>query len=174
MNGYAYADNNPVMNIDPDGHWVWFAVGAGFSIYDGYKTYKKTKSWKKAGWAAAKSAATSVAIGGAFKVAGRGLKFAHSAYKARNPVLKLAKRVKYTNTVANRMANPSRYVPKYHVANTMKYGRKATDSGARGIKKLTNRTSYSTMYKNKKKYTLKVVYNKFTKRVYHTHYSKYK
>ena len=67
MNGYAYADNNPVMNVDPDGHWVWTAVGAGFAAYDAYKTYKKTKSWKKAGWAAAKSIATSVAFGAVFK-----------------------------------------------------------------------------------------------------------
>ncbi|WP_429960276.1 DNRLRE domain-containing protein [Enterococcus sp. AZ012] len=83
MNGYTYADNNPVMNVDPDGHWVWFAVGAGFAAYDAYKTYKKTKSWKKAGWAAAKSAATSAAFGGAFKVLGRGLKFARSASNLR-------------------------------------------------------------------------------------------
>ena len=34
MNGYAYADNNPVMNVDPDGHWVWTVVGAGFAAYD--------------------------------------------------------------------------------------------------------------------------------------------
>ena len=83
MNGYTYADNNPVMNVDPDGHWVQFAVGAGFAAYDAYKTYKKTKSWKKAGWAAAKSAATSAAFGGAFKVLGRGLKFARSASNLR-------------------------------------------------------------------------------------------
>ena len=30
MNGYAYADNNPVMKIDPDGH---FAIAAGWGIY---------------------------------------------------------------------------------------------------------------------------------------------
>nr|WP_082791718.1 RHS repeat-associated core domain-containing protein [Bacillus nakamurai] len=23
QNGYAYGNNNPVMNVDPDGHWVW-------------------------------------------------------------------------------------------------------------------------------------------------------
>lgn len=24
MNGYTYGDNNPIMNIDPDGHLAWF------------------------------------------------------------------------------------------------------------------------------------------------------
>ena len=166
MNGYTYADNNPVMNVDPDGHLVWFAA------YDAYKTYKKTKSWKKAGWAAAKSAATSAAFGGAFKVLGRGLKFARSVYKSRTSVIGLAKRIKYTNTVANRMSNPSRYIPKYYVANTIKYGKKAADTGVKGLKKYINKSAYSSMYKNGKKYKLKVVYNRFTKRVYHTHYYK--
>ncbi|MBC2368826.1 hypothetical protein HBP99_09265 [Listeria booriae] len=53
MNGYTYGDNNPVMNIDPDGHWVWLAINAGFAIHDGYKEYKKSKSWKRALFSAA-------------------------------------------------------------------------------------------------------------------------
>lgn len=98
-------------------------------------TSKKTKSWKKSGWAVAKSAATSAAFGCAFKVLGRGLKFARSGYKSRTSVIGLAKRMKYTNTVANRMSNPSRYIPKYYVANTIKYGKKAADTGVKGLKK---------------------------------------
>nr|WP_276565610.1 RHS repeat-associated core domain-containing protein [Bacillus thuringiensis] len=47
MNGYTYADNNPVMNVDPDGHWVWIAVNAGFAAYDGYKAYKAGGNWKQ-------------------------------------------------------------------------------------------------------------------------------
>ncbi|MEC1539526.1 RHS repeat-associated core domain-containing protein [Bacillus subtilis] len=46
QNGYAYGNNNPVMNVDPDGHWVWIVVNAGFVAYDGYKAYKSGKGWK--------------------------------------------------------------------------------------------------------------------------------
>lgn len=34
------------MNVDPDGHWVWFVVNAGFAVYDGYKAHKSGKDWK--------------------------------------------------------------------------------------------------------------------------------
>lgn len=44
QNGYVYADNNPVMHVNPDGHWVWLVVNAGFAAYDGYKAYKSGKS----------------------------------------------------------------------------------------------------------------------------------
>ncbi|MFC5774102.1 RHS repeat-associated core domain-containing protein [Ectobacillus antri] len=40
QNGYAYVNNNPVMGIDPDGHFFWLAVNAGFAAYDGYKAYR--------------------------------------------------------------------------------------------------------------------------------------
>ncbi|EAE8348015.1 type IV secretion protein Rhs [Listeria monocytogenes] len=70
MNGYNYANNNPVMYVDPDGHWVWLAVNAGFALYDGYKSYKKTKSWKKAGIAAIKGAVG----GGKLKAAGKAMR----------------------------------------------------------------------------------------------------
>ncbi|WP_176518863.1 RHS repeat-associated core domain-containing protein, partial [Bacillus wiedmannii] len=53
MNGYTYGDNNPVMNVDPDGHWVWIAINAGFAAYDGYKAYKAGGNWKEVGWAVA-------------------------------------------------------------------------------------------------------------------------
>ena len=55
MNGYTYADDNPVMNRDPDGHWAWAVVNAGFAVYDGYKAYKAGKNKKQIAWAVASS-----------------------------------------------------------------------------------------------------------------------
>ncbi len=72
MNGYDYGQNNPVMHVDPDGHRIWLAINAGFAAYDGYKAYKKTKSWKKAGIAAGKGA-----LGGALN---KGYRAARSYY----------------------------------------------------------------------------------------------
>jgi len=41
------------MHVDPDGHWVWLAINAGFAAYDGYKAYKAGKSKKQIAWAVA-------------------------------------------------------------------------------------------------------------------------
>jgi RHS repeat-associated protein len=75
QNGYTYADNNPVMHVDPDGHFVWLAVNAGFAAYDGYKAYKSGKGWKKV----AVAAGLGLIGGGGYK----GGKIAYRIYKAR-------------------------------------------------------------------------------------------
>ncbi|MDE8565795.1 type IV secretion protein Rhs, partial [Anoxybacillus rupiensis] len=70
QNGYTYANNNPVMLVDPDGHFVWMVVNAGFAAYDGYKAFKT------GGWTAATIAVGVGLVGGAaFK--------AYRIYKAR-------------------------------------------------------------------------------------------
>nr|WP_084167355.1 RHS repeat-associated core domain-containing protein [Shouchella lehensis] len=53
QNGYTYANNNPVMLVDPDGHYFWLAVNAGFAAYHGYKAYKAGKGWRGVGGAVA-------------------------------------------------------------------------------------------------------------------------
>jgi predicted GIY-YIG superfamily endonuclease len=61
------------MLVDPDGHWVWLAINAGFAAYDAYKAYKSGKGWK--GVAAA--AALGLIGGGRIKAA---KKISHSVY----------------------------------------------------------------------------------------------
>ncbi len=53
QNGYTYANNNPVMLVDPDGHFVWMTINAGLAAHDGYKAYKSEKGWKGVAVAAA-------------------------------------------------------------------------------------------------------------------------
>ena len=45
------------MFVDPDRHYVWAVVNAGFVFYDGYKAYKVGKKAGKKGWAIAGSVA---------------------------------------------------------------------------------------------------------------------
>ncbi len=46
QNGYTYANNNPVMMVDPDGEYVQLVVW-GYRTYKLYKGYKKFKKIKK-------------------------------------------------------------------------------------------------------------------------------
>lgn len=78
QNGYTYANNNPVMLVDPDGHFVWMAINAGFAAYDGYKAYKSGKGWKGVAF----SAAFGFVGGGRLKVA-RSAGLAAEKYLAR-------------------------------------------------------------------------------------------
>ena len=54
QNGYTYADNNPMMMTDSDGHSPTLLINAGFAIYDGYGAYKSGANWKRIGIASAK------------------------------------------------------------------------------------------------------------------------
>ncbi|MBJ7950027.1 hypothetical protein JDS95_28360 [Bacillus cereus group sp. N24] len=72
QNGYTYADNNPVMGVDPDGPLPWLAINAGFAAYDGYKAYKSGASWKRVGMASARG----FVGGGRYGAAKRALKTA--------------------------------------------------------------------------------------------------
>ncbi|TEA83588.1 type IV secretion protein Rhs [Bacillus thuringiensis F14-1] len=61
---YYNPEHDVFLSVDPDGHWVWFAVNAGFAAYDGYKAYKSGKGWK----GVAKAAAIGAIGGGKLKL----------------------------------------------------------------------------------------------------------
>ena len=74
QNGYTYANNNPVMLVDPDGHYVWALVGGAIG---GISSYKAARAKGARGWKLVGATAGGAALGA---VGGVGLKAAKGWY----------------------------------------------------------------------------------------------
>ncbi|MED4130763.1 RHS repeat-associated core domain-containing protein, partial [Shouchella miscanthi] len=74
QNGYTYANNNPVMLVDPDGHYVWALVGGATG---GISSYKAARAKGARGWKLVGATAGGAALGA---VGGVGLKAAKGWY----------------------------------------------------------------------------------------------
>lgn len=75
QNGYTYADNNPVMMTDPDGHAAWWITSAAGGAVFGvarylYQNRKTGYTWKGGLKAAGKGALSGLAFGGVGRVLG--------------------------------------------------------------------------------------------------------
>lgn len=94
QNGYAYASSNPIMFTDPNGHYVWLIINAGFAVYDGYGGYKSAKNKRLKGAKLVRYVAGSAAkgaLGGRYKgvlgLTGKSVKNAlKKAKKAKGPL----------------------------------------------------------------------------------------
>jgi len=149
QNGYTYANNNPVMLVDPDGHWVWLAINAGFAVYDGYKAYKSGKGWK--------GVAAAAAIG---FVGGPKLK---AAKKARTAVIYLRKNLDTGGVYVGRAKSWKRYLKRqyehgkksgaryqYYVLQRTKPGRQARRYEQKWINRLGAPVRYGGLLENKR------------------------
>ena len=89
MNGYTYADNNPVMMTDPDGHLAWMVLNTGFALMMGIKRIKRVVGKQ----------AVAVGVGLVGRAAYKGAKLAYNTFK-------YGTKLKFTN-VTTRKSKPN-------------------------------------------------------------------
>lgn len=162
QNGYAYANNNPVMMTDPDGNYAWAVINTGFAAYDGYKAYKAGKASGKKGWALARSVAW--AAGSNYLKVGN-LKKAGKAVKAVRETTRWKHIQNNHGPKSNKVSKDGIPKSKFKSNRTMK---KTTRAAARkkptGVDKYGNdvheksfRRSIGTTSDGKKSYRVKVI-----------------
>ncbi|WP_214764606.1 RHS repeat-associated core domain-containing protein [Exiguobacterium sp. s141] len=118
-NGYSYADNNPVLKVDPDGTWAWVAVKAGYGAYTGYQTAKSRgyTGWKKWGY----TAYSATGFGRAFKIGKALYSFSKKATRPANLSPKGAGRRGAFRAAKRKMGIPMSQHPR---SSTQSNGRK--------------------------------------------------
>jgi RHS repeat-associated protein len=104
LNVYAYAHNNPMLYVDPDGRWVVIAgaaaVGAGYNVYTYHRNAKRyrfrtsTSGYIVAGTVGAANLAITAAGGAALKGASVAVKVTFAVVKATSNYI--------SNTIATR------------------------------------------------------------------------
>ncbi|MFV0938268.1 hypothetical protein JMZ93_11915 [Bacillus thuringiensis] len=149
MNGYTYADNNPVMKVDPDGHFPlpWWAVSGlvGGAVNGGsyliayYKKHKTLKGINK--WELAKTTGRGV-IGGV--IGGTGGRLAYVAGLGRKSKAFLSL---HTGVAGYAVANSSRDYSGKGLARDLAYSM----TGNKGYMALNYVTTYHENSSKKKK-----------------------
>jgi hypothetical protein len=152
QNGYAYANNNPVMLVNPDGNLPWLLINAGFAAYDGYKAFKK------GGW---KAAAIAVGVG---LVGGAAFK-AYRIYKAGETakIMKILLAAKYGK------GNTTIEVGRVSKRLAKKAGKAWVGSGAKPLYKNGKWIGYRSKDKSK---VFRMQYKK-TRRVYQANFEEF-
>lgn len=145
QNGYTYGNNNPVMNVDPDGHWVWFVVNAGFAVYDGYKAHKSGKGWKGVAVAAASGFLGGGKLKGAKKVFSTGKK----SYKLSRKKVKAKRTYSSYRDVTKKGSRTKNYSTNVSKRDFEKNLRR------QGWKKSVHNGNVITMTKDGRKYSLR-------------------
>jgi RHS repeat-associated protein len=131
QNGYNYANNNPVIGTDPDGHFVWFAVGLAFAAYDIYQAYKSGASWKR------------IALAGAFGLIGGGrFKLAAKVVKRVSGGLKTGRKISDKQAI-NRLKKG-----KDVFSTSKKKAKKLMKKASYGNKKVIHDTPHDTGYRS--------------------------